>query len=133
MARPSKYSVPPRDMALALLREHAAPMTAYALLAALKKQGVKSPPIIYRALAELQKQGLVHKIASIGAYVACNCGTRHDHPLSVLTICHDCQRVQELHDHAVMHHLGQLRAMAVALPPQAVIELPVLCGQCQAS
>lgn len=105
-------------------------MSAYALLETLKPQGVQSAPIVYRALAELEKKGAVHKIKAIGAYVACSCGHDHKHSLSVLTVCHDCKTVKELHDHAVIDHLQQLRALNVNLQDAAVIELSVTCKRC---
>jgi Fur family zinc uptake transcriptional regulator len=132
MPRTSKLAVHPRDMVLALLRKSAVPLTAYALLDKLQRKGVKSPPIIYRALAELEKQGTVHKIQAIGAYIACNCDADHTHPLSVLTVCGDCKKVSELHDHSIIQHLSKLRGMNVNLPLTAVIELPVTCQQCAA-
>jgi len=132
MARPSSLAAPSQELVLCALRKHKAPMTAYGLLDALKKTGIKSPPIIYRALAALVQQGVVHHIHALGAFVACNCSHEHTHDLSVLTVCNRCQRVDELHDHEVIHHLGKLRKMEVNLPSHAVIELPVICHACAA-
>lgn len=130
MARISKLKTHPRDLIISSLRKVGQPMSAYALLEALKPHGVHSAPTVYRALAELEQKGTVHKIHAIGAYVACNCHDDHEHPLSVLTVCHDCKTVNELHDHDVINHLQQLRALKVNLQHAAVIELPVLCKRC---
>lgn len=132
MARPSSLPVHPRKLILGLLRKSKVPLTAYNLLEKLQSKGVKSAPIVYRALAELEGLGSVHKIQAIGAYVACDCTADHAHPLSVLTVCGDCKKVNELHDHSIIHHLAKLRQMHVNLRDTAVIELPVTCATCAA-
>jgi Fur family zinc uptake transcriptional regulator len=130
MARKTALPTHPRELVLAALKASRKPMPAYAILEKLRPHGVNSPPIIYRALASLARAGKVHRIASISAYIACNCAPGHAHALSVLTICEGCKRVDELHDHAVIHHLEKLRQFKVALPSDAVVELPVHCGRC---
>lgn len=132
MGRPSSLSAPAGELVLTLLRKSEAPMTAYALLENLKKSGIKSAPIIYRALESLIKEGAVHKINELGAYVACDCSGNHQHALSVLTICGDCHKVAELHDHAVIHQFENLRNQGIRLTEHAVIELPITCNACAA-
>ena len=132
MPRRSSLDIHPRDLILAALHKNSAPMTAYALLHELKPSGVKSAPIVYRALADLEKKGLAHKINALGAYVACNCAKSHIHSLSLLTVCHQCHKVKELHDHAVIDQMEALREMNVNLLKTAVIELPILCANCAA-
>lgn len=130
MPRHTQLDVHPRDLVLAALRKSKGPVTAYALLRQLKPSGINSPPIIYRALADLEKAGSAHKINALGAYIACNCAKSHTHNLSVLTVCSGCQSVTELHDHAVIGQMEALRAMKVNLAETAVIELPILCPGC---
>ena len=132
MGRPSSLSAPASALVLRMLRKSAHPMTAYSLLEKLKKSGIKSAPIIYRALDALMKEGAVHKIKELGAYVACDCAKSHNHTLSVLTVCHGCNKVAELHDHAVIHQLENLRNSGIRLTENAVIELPVTCNACAA-
>ena len=107
-------------------------MTAYGLLAALKKTGINSAPIIYRALAALTSSGAVHPIKALGAFVACNCAASHRHALSVLTVCSGCDTVTELHDQGIITQLERLRLRGVALQDHAVIELPITCTSCAA-
>jgi len=131
MARPSKLLVHPRDMVLAVLRESSVPLTAYDLLKKIMPFGVKSAPIVYRALEALEQAGEVHKIKELGAYIACNCTEEHAHQLSVVTICVGCKKVAELHDHAVIDYLDGLRRLKINLPETAIIELPVTCVNCE--
>ena len=133
MARPSSLSEPSQDMVLKVLRKNKLPLSAYAILEKLKKSGIKSPPIVYRALENLIKNGRVHRINELNAFVACNCESDHTHDISVLTVCSTCKKVEELHDHAIIQHLGKLRQMDISLAEHAVIELPVTCAQCQKS
>jgi Fur family transcriptional regulator, zinc uptake regulator len=132
MARPSSLSAPSDTLVLNALRVTREPMTAYGLLEALKPSGIRSAVIIYRALEVLIAQGKVHKINELSAYVACDCEDDHHHSLSVLAICGECREVEELHDHAVIHHLEHLREQGIRLQTHAVIELPVICAGCAA-
>lgn len=129
MARPSKLHASPSELLLPILRESPAPMSAYALLEAVKPAGIKSAPIIYRALAALEQQGLIHKVHAISAYVACKCTHNHTHSLSMLMVCGSCKSVSELHDDTLIHAFEHLMA-PVHLRPNAVIELPVTCRNC---
>lgn len=132
MGRPSSLPVHPQKLALTELKKHKKPLSAYDLLARLEPHGVKGAPVIYRALASLIKSGAVHKIKELNAFIACNCKADHSHSLSVLTVCGECEKVEELHDHGVIHQLEGLRRHGVALMKHAVIELPVLCRRCAA-
>jgi Fur family zinc uptake transcriptional regulator len=131
MARTSKLLVHPKEMVLTALRNAPAPLTAYDLLHQLEPFGVKSAPIVYRALSALEGAGSIHKIKELGAYVACNCADDHVHHLSVLTVCNQCKAVNELHNHDVMDHLLELKKLGINLPDAAVIELPILCETCR--
>ena len=130
MARTSSLSQPADILVLQTLRAAKEPITAYKLLDMLKPSGIRSAPIIYRALELLINQGSVHKINELGAYVACDCTHDHHHSLSVLAICGTCRDVEELHDHTIIHYMEHLRERGIRLQTHAVIELPVICSQC---
>ena len=130
MARPSRLPAPADELVLTALRKSTKPMSAYTILEKVKKFGIKSSPIVYRALDILMKQGTVHKINELNAFVACACTADHHHDVSVLTICQDCRRVDELHDHDVIHHLSTLRKFHINLRQSAVLELPITCDSC---
>lgn len=135
MGRPSSFPVHPRELVLRTLKKQRKPLSAYALLAALKPRGVTAAPVIYRALAELMAQGRVHKVKELGAFIACDCAAKTPHAahtLSVLTVCSQCSAVAELHDPAVIARLEALRSHGITLAAQAVIELPVTCARCAA-
>ncbi len=53
MPRPSKLSASAADLVLKELKKNIKPLSAYDLLEKLRKTGIKSPPIVYRALENL--------------------------------------------------------------------------------
>ena len=133
MARPSSLPKPASELVLNALKKSKQPLSAYDILEKVKKFGVKSSPIVYRALDTLMESGQAHKINELGAFVACACASDHDHEMSVLTICQGCRQVEELHDHKLIDHITALRKFDVNLPRSAVVELPVTCNACVAA
>ncbi len=85
---------PQRRRALELLLEAGAPVKAYDLLPLLGEEGqVVKPATAYRALEFLESLGLVHRIPSLNAFVACG----HEQPshAAAFLICDCCGLVQE--------------------------------------
>lgn len=132
MPRPSKLSAPSPELVLNILRKNAEPLSAYEVLEKARKFGIKSPPIVYRALESLIETGKVHKINELNSFVACDCDDDHQHLLSVLTVCQNCHEVHELHDHKVIDNLAKLITLKINLVKQAVIQLPIICSKCAA-
>jgi Fur family zinc uptake transcriptional regulator len=65
------------------------PIGAYQILEMLQQEGRAAPPTVYRALDFLLKMGLVHRIASLNAYVGCcEPGTSHDGQFLICEACH---------------------------------------------
>jgi len=130
MSRPSKLSASSPELVLKVLQSNVKPLSAYEILEKVKELGIKSPPIVYRALDTLMKIGKVHKINELNTFIACDCEEDHQHLLSILTICQSCNEVSELHDHIVIDHLAKLRTLNIYLANKAVIELPIMCQNC---
>lgn len=117
-----------RRKVLRLLLEHEGPAKAYDLLANLDGEGAAKPPTIYRALEFLQDTGLVHKIESLNAYVACG-HTSHSHS-AVFLICDDCETAEELHAVATSRALDKETEAAGFKITRAVIEVHGQCRRC---
>lgn len=130
MARPSTLPAPAEELVLKVLRRSRKPLGAYDLLGKVKRFGIKNSPIVYRALETLMKRGDVHKIKELNSFVACDCKPDHKHAISVITVCGDCERVEELHDHGIIHQLEGLKKQGIKLAKHAVIELPIICQMC---
>ena len=130
MSRPSKLSASSPELVLKVLQSNVKPLSAYEILEKVKEFGIKSPPIVYRALDILIKIGKVHKVNELKTFIACDCEEDHQHLLSILTICQSCNEVSELHDHIVIDHLVKLKTLNIYLANKAVIELPIMCQNC---
>lgn len=86
---------PVRKRVLELVWQSHKPMGAYDLLPALAADGFNSaPPTVYRALDFLLDLGLVHRLASLNAFIGCtDPGHEHD---SCFLICQCCGKAQEI-------------------------------------
>ncbi len=82
---------------LSALKAEGRPLTAYDLIDALRDQGISSPPTVYRALTRLMEEGLVHRLESLNAFLACTKGAAHQGG-AIFTICDHCGETQELTD-----------------------------------
>ena len=105
-------------------------MGAYDLQASLSQVQLFAPPTIYRALDELIADRLVHKIASLNAFIACHCNHRNHHGRSAFTICDHCGDVNEISAPdigTIVDACSRKSGFAVA---GATIELHGLCEKC---
>lgn len=116
----------------ALARSHK-PIGAYEIIEALSANGPPPAPIsVYRALAFLTEQGLVHRIERLNAFVACT-GTHGEANPLVFMICESCGQVGELAAAAVGIDLTRLTAGTGFVPQSAAIEVTGLCRHCAAA
>lgn len=121
---------PIRELVLKLIWQSHQPLGAYELLPALAEAGFNSaPPTVYRALEFLQQQGLVHRIASLNAFVGCP-HPEHPHQGSFL-ICRRCRSTSEL-DSASIHAALEKSAAELGFQvEQETVEVTGLCPNCQ--
>jgi len=95
LARDDQRLTAPRRRVLELLLEAGQPVKAYDLISSFGESGEPAkPPTVYRALDFLEKQGFVHRIESLNAFVACREGDR-THAAAFL-ICDCCGRSEEV-------------------------------------
>ncbi|MDR9432471.1 MAG: Fur family transcriptional regulator [Spiribacter sp.] len=129
-AHRSRRLTPLRRRVLELVWESHQPVKAYDLLARLQQSSTSAaPPTVYRALDFLLGERLIHRLASLNAYVGCAQPT-HQHTGEFL-ICAQCQAVAELDDAATSTLLAQrAEALGFALTTQT-IELEGLCPRCR--
>ena len=119
----------PRREVLACVGQSHAAVGAYDVIERMAAKGPRPAPItVYRALDFLMAQGLIHKIESRNAYVACL--HPHEGQAAALMVCTACGLVAELDapDAAVV-----LKGGAAALgfaPERLVIEMTGLCAAC---
>lgn len=93
------------------------------------RHGRIAPTTVYRALDFLQDQHLVHKVDATNTFVVCN-HANHSHP-TLLLICTECGRVEELRDTQALTDLVNA-ILDHGFSAQAV-EVRSLCANCRTS
>jgi Fur family transcriptional regulator, zinc uptake regulator len=114
---------------LTCLRRANEPMSAYAILDRVRKAGISHPPTVYRALNDLMQKGMVHRLQSRSAFIACGHGACDGK--FAFAICRHCGKVVEIPltdgDQAA---LLALAPDEIALE-QVTLELAGLCVDCR--
>lgn len=123
---------------LALLRESSKPISAYEILDQLRQYGMRSPPTIYRALDALLKQGLIHKVESLNAYVACH-NDKHAHAahghsgkasLVLFAICAQCGAAEEVAAPSFAKAVLKYNPEFLAAVQSRILEIKGVCQVC---
>ena len=120
-----------RKSVLKLVWSSHKPVGAYDILAMLSKGQDRpaAPPTVYRALDFLLEQRLIHRIATLNAYIGCDSPeSPHD---GTFLICEQCKTTREL---GSQEHATLLRHQANATgfkASQTLVEISGLCPACQ--
>jgi len=127
---------PLRRAVLDLLHAADRPIGAYALLEHLRTTHPQAAaPTVYRALAFLLEEGLVHRIERLNAFIAA--GEQRAAPGTVqvagkvqFLICDRCGHTAQLHDATVVDALAQVMDRLGFVARDATIELQGVCATC---
>lgn len=121
---------PTRKRVLELVWTRHAPIGAYDILGQLSKEGRQdAPPTVYRALSFLMGAGLIHRIDTLNAYLACE--TPEQLHAAQFLVCRSCRAVTELGDPGIARLLAQ-RVKAAGFAADAHdLEIKGLCGACR--
>ena len=128
-ARAQRLTPMRRHVLEALLASHQ-PLGAYEIIERLADHGRPAPITVYRALDFLRDNGLVHRIESRNAFVACV----HEHADSdpiVFLICERCGAVGEAPGGIVGEGLKASCRAAGFAPKSPVIEIAGICSHCR--
>ena len=117
-----------------VLRRSEQPVSAYTILDKLRDHGFRAPLQVYRALDKLLEFGLVHRLESLNAFVACAHPAESccRHGTVAFAICNSCGHVDEFHDHEVDHRLEAFTKARRFKPEKTTIEIRGLCAACAA-
>jgi len=114
---------------LACLRETGEPMSVYAILDRVREAGIFHPPTVYRALNDLMQKGMVHRLQSRSAFIACGHGVCDGK--FAFAICRRCDKVVEIslsdEDQAALLGLAPNEIK----PEQVTVEIAGLCAHCR--
>jgi Fur family transcriptional regulator, zinc uptake regulator len=128
--RAQKFTPIRRQVLQALLSSHR-PLGAYEVIDELAKSISRPAPItVYRALDFLMENGLVHRIESRNAYLACG----HDHEMAAMVaflICDACGSVGEIPAATVAQSLSAAARASGFAPKLSVVEITGVCAHCQ--
>lgn len=127
--RGSRLTGQRRDVLNCVAQSHSA-VGAYDIIERMAGQGPRPAPItVYRALDFLEAHGLVHKIESRNAFVACT--HPHEGKPAAMLVCERCGLVAELDAPEVFDRLqSAARGQGFAVH-RSVVELTGLCSSCQ--
>ena len=126
---PAPKLSPNQSKILGCLRAAGEPMSAYAILDRVRKSGIAHPPTVYRALNDLMKKGMVHRLESRSTFVACGhsgCDGRF-----AFAICRACDKVVEI----PLGEEDQARLLGLVpaeiSPEKVTLEIAGLCAACR--
>ena len=122
---------PLRRRVLEALAASHKPLGAYEIIEQIAGDGPRPAPItVYRALDFLLENGLVHRIESRNAFLAC----AHDHDetsMVAFLICDHCGSVGEIPAAPVAQSLNAAARASGFAPKLSVVEIAGTCAHCQ--
>jgi len=128
-ARAQRLTPMRRQVLETLLASHR-PLGAYEIMGRLRHRTRPAPITIYRALDFLRENGLVHRIETRNAFVACV----HNHgggDLVIFLICERCGAVGEAPGGSAAEALKASSRAAGFSPKSPVIEIAGICSHCR--
>ncbi|HBX56778.1 zinc uptake transcriptional repressor Zur [Pseudomonas sp. UBA2684] len=120
-----------RKRVLELVWQSHKPLGAYDILGVLSEEDGRraAPPTVYRALDFLLENGLVHRIASLNAFVGCN-QPEHAHQGQFL-ICRSCHAAIELEQAAISDAIVSSAQNVGFHVESQTVEVVGLCAGCR--
>ena len=120
-----------RKRVLELVWQSHKPLGAYDILGVLSEEDGRraAPPTVYRALDFLLEHGLVHRIASLNAFIGCN-HPQHAHQGQFL-ICRNCHAAIELEQPAISQAIIAAAAGVGFAVEGQMVEVLGLCAGCR--
>ncbi len=122
-----------RKRVLELVWQSHKPLGAYDILAELSAQDGRraAPPTVYRALDFLLENGLVHRIASLNAFIGCSHPAR-PHQGQFL-ICRNCHTAIELQQPSISEAIDSAAAQVRFQVEAQTVEVVGLCAPCRSA
>lgn len=122
---------PGRKAVLDILEQARRPIGAYEMIDLLAASVGRrpAPTQVYRALDFLVEQGLVHRLASRNAFLACGHGHEASEPVAFL-ICDGCGHVDEATSPALAADVADVADKRGFAPRAQIIEIAGRCADC---
>ena len=129
-AEKSVRLTPIRRLVLEIVLGNREPIGAYEILAQLSrlKNSREAPVTVYRALDFLMNTRLVHRVASLNAYIACDHPDHNDG--AQLLICRSCGATEEICDKSVETAITKLAGRKGYTAISPLVEISGTCAGC---
>ena len=119
-----------RKNILEIIANDARAIGAYDLIEKLSYSGKAIAPIsVYRCLDFLEKQGFIHRLESLNAYIVCQHENAHHSPKFL--ICENCGGIDEVDDEAIVANIENSATKHNFQVRHIVIEIKGICQKCQ--
>jgi Fur family transcriptional regulator, zinc uptake regulator len=108
------------------------PLSAYTILDQLRGDGFRAPLQVYRALDKLLDYGMIHRLESINAFVACSHphSHSHSHGMIAFAICEKCGQVSEFSDDVITARVREWTSNNGFKQSKTTIEIRGVCASC---
>ncbi|HPG02657.1 MAG: transcriptional repressor [Methylobacteriaceae bacterium] len=128
---PGRRLTPGRKAVLDILEQARRPIGAYEMIDLLAASVGRrpAPTQVYRALDFLVEQGLVHRLASRNAFLACGHSHEASEPVAFL-ICDGCGHVDEATSPALAADVADVADKLGFAPRAQIIEIAGRCADC---
>ncbi|MDR2459417.1 MAG: transcriptional repressor [Deltaproteobacteria bacterium] len=119
-----------RRLILETLAKAPGPMKAYDIIETLHQSGQRlTPSTVYRILDFFLQGGLVHRVNTLNAFVACTCAPEQEHSPLIL-VCPECQSTMEIDDDDLHDSIfSRLGALGYSVKGSS-IEIQGVCPKC---
>jgi Fur family transcriptional regulator, zinc uptake regulator len=122
-----RWLTPNQQRVFSHLRRANAAVSAYQMV---RDLDVRAATTVYRALDELSRFGLVHRIESQNSYVACSQGCCR-HAAAALMVCENCGIVQEIKLDTAVAQLRRTASQNRFAVSKITIEVIGRCTDCR--
>lgn len=119
-----------QSLVFGALETAGAPLSAYTILDKLRDDGFRAPLQVYRALDKLVELGMVHRLESLNAFVACRQPDCESHQTIAFTICDSCGQVDEINDNKLARQLKSIADQTAFALAKSTVELRGNCRGC---
>jgi len=120
-----------QQIVLDFIEKSSEPLKAYSILFSVKKQGIKAPLQVYRALDRLVEIGKIHKIESRNAFVACKNSNCQVSKATAFSICESCEDVTEVSNLKLSKYLSNFTDKSGMKYNKYNLEFFGLCKKCK--
>ena len=114
---------------LNILKKNIKGLTAYEILNRVQKFKSVQPMTIYRALKNLNSDGLIHKTNKNKTFHLCNTSESHEHN-AVLAVCNDCGTAEELSTTLFSKIISSIKTKSKFNLNNFNLEITTTCKEC---